>query len=296
VPPLLNPPDGSAPQAGSPQETRPLVEITGLGHSFPDGWDALDGVNLTIAAGEYISLIGPNGSGKTTLAKHLNGLLKPTVGRVVVAGMDTLHVSVAELARHVGYVFQNPDHQIFSPSVREELSFGPRVQGVAPAEVERRVEEEMAALGLSALAERPPAILSPGLRRRVAIASVLTTRPDLLILDEPNAGLDAQEQEDVFRRVAAYNAAGHAVVLISHDMRLVLRWSSRCLLLSEGRIIADGKPDAVLSDASALERAGMRPPVLARLIQALAPYGMPAAELTASAVGQAYLNLLGGPQ
>jgi energy-coupling factor transporter ATP-binding protein EcfA2 len=271
----------------------PLVVITGLGHSFPDGWDALNGISLTIGPGEYLALIGPNGSGKTTLAKHLNGLLKPTVGRVMVAGNDTRSASVALLARHVGYVFQNPDHQIFSPSVREELSFGPRVQGVAPGEAERRVEEEMAALGLAGLAERPPAILPAGLRRRVAIASVLTARPDLLILDEPNAGLDVKEQEDVFRRVSEYNTAGHAVVLISHDMHLVARWASRCLLLSQGSIIADSTPSAVLGDTGIIERAGMRPPMLAQLTQALAPYGMTTAALSVPAVGDAYLSLLG---
>ncbi len=272
----------------------PLIEVTDLHHSFPDGWDALDGVNFAVEAGEYVALIGPNGSGKTTLAKHLNGLLKPTSGRVLVAGMDTAHGSVAALARRVGYVFQNPDHQIFCTTVEEEISFAPRAQGLPPEIVGNRAQEEMRAFGLVEVAARPPAILSPGLRRKVAIASVLAAQPDLLVLDEPSVGLDAHEQEDVLARVSDYRHDGRSVVLITHDMALVTRWATRCLLLSEGRILADGTPGAVLGDSSALARAGMRPPALARLAQALAPLGMPTDAVQVEAFGRAYLELVEG--
>ncbi|MHB0875354.1 MAG: energy-coupling factor ABC transporter ATP-binding protein [Anaerolineae bacterium] len=268
-----------------------LVEIEALRHSFSDGWDALNGLSLGIAAGEFVALIGANGSGKTTLAKHLNGLLRPTAGRVVVCGLDTRRVAVGELAHHVGYVFQNPDHQIFSAAVAEELAFGPRAQGVAEAEVQQRVEEELAAFGLTAYAGRPPAILSPGLRRRTAIASVLTARPRVLILDEPTVGLDARERQEMLERVAAYNAAGNVVLLISHDMSIVARWARRCLLLSGGELVADGTPSEVLSGAG-LTAAGMRPPVLVQLAQRLADSGMPAGHLGAAAFGQSFLALL----
>lgn len=270
----------------------PVIIVEDLRHSFSDGWDALNGVDVTIAAGEYVALIGANGSGKTTLAKHLNGLLRPTSGRVIVAGLDTRTTPVGTLARHVGYVFQNPDHQIFCASVWEELAFAPRVQGVPEAEVRERVQAELRAFGLAEVAQRPPAILSPGLRRRVAIASVLAARPQVLILDEPNVGLDAQEQQEMLSRVADYNAAGNTILLISHDMRLVAHWARRCLLLSAGMILADGTPAEVLSNRAALQQAGMRPPALCLLAEALAEYGMPRGHLDVTSFGQAYLGLL----
>jgi len=270
----------------------PLVEISGLHHSFPDGWEALNGIDLRIDPDEYVALIGPNGSGKTTLAKHLNGLLKPTQGSVTVAGLDTRAVDVARLARHVGYVFQNPDHQIFNATVWEELAFAPRAQGVPEPEVRRRVAEELAAFNLGTVAESPPAILSAGLRRRIAVASVLTARPDLLVLDEPTVGLDAIGRAEVLQRVAAYHAAGHTILLISHDMQEVARWSKRCLLLSDGVIVEDGSPAQVLYNTEALRHAGMSPPPLVSLSQAMADVGMPQGCLSPEDFGRAYLNLL----
>ena len=267
----------------------PLIEIRDLRHSFSDGWDALNGISLAVEPGDYVALIGPNGSGKTTLAKHLNGLLTPTSGRVVVAGMDTRRTDVATLARHVGYVFQNPDHQIFCASVRDELAFGPRTQGVPAAEVEERVAEELCAFSLEGLSERPPAILPPGQRRRVAVASVLAARPEILILDEPSVGLDAREQDDLFARVDEYNRSGHTVLLISHDMQLVARHARRCLLLSRGAVLADGTPESVLSDVAAIDLAGMRPPSLVLLARALA---LPRALLDVEQLGGTLLTLL----
>ena len=253
----------------------PLVVVEELHHSFPDGWEALSGVSLSIERGEFLALIGPNGSGKTTLAKHLNGLLKPSRGRVLVAGMDTREVPVSTLAKHVGYVFQNPDHQIFSPTVDEELAFGPREQGVPAEEVQERVARELEAFGLAPYAQVPPAVLPPSLRRKVAVASVLTTCPELLILDEPTVGLDALEQEELLQRVAAYRDAGGTVLLISHDLELVGRWASRCALLSAGRLVALGAPEEVLTDVEGLLAAGMRPPALVQLSALLPELGLP---------------------
>ncbi|NLT42170.1 MAG: ATP-binding cassette domain-containing protein [Anaerolineae bacterium] len=269
----------------------PLIAIENLHHSFADGWDALNGVTLRIDAGEYTALIGPNGSGKTTLAKHLNGLLKPTSGQVLVNGTDTREASVSALARLVGYCFQNPDHQIFCASVREELAFGPTALDLSPGEVTERVEAELAAFGLAGLRERPPAVLPPGLRRRVALASVLTTRPRLLILDEPGVGLDAREQADVFARIAAYNEAGNAVLLISHDMGAVSRYSRRCLLMAAGQLVADGPPNRILCDAGALADAGMQPPTMSRLSLATSDLGLPPLMLSPEEYGRALLRL-----
>lgn len=270
----------------------PVVEICDLHHSFSDGWDALNGVSVTIGGGEFVAVVGANGSGKTTLAKHINGLLRPTTGSVFVCGLDTRTTAVGELARHVGYVFQNPDHQIFSATVGEELGFAPRIQGVAEAEVRRRVDEELEAFGLTEYSGRPPAILSPGLRRRTAIASVLTARPRVLILDEPTVGLDARERQDVLARIAAYNQLGNTVLLISHDMTAVSRWTKRCLLLSAGFLAADGTPAEVLS-GEALVAAGMRPPALVQLAHRLSDVGIAPTHLDAASFGQAFLDVLG---
>jgi len=269
-----------------------IIEIEDLYHSFPDGWDALNGVSLSIASGEYVALIGPNGSGKTTLAKHLNGLLKPTSGRVVVAGLDTREVDVGTLARKVGYVFQNPDHQIFGTTVTEELAFAPVVQGVSADKVKERVEFELNAFGLQDVAGHPPAVLPPGLRRKVAIASVLTARPAVLILDEPSVGLDAREQEELFTRIADYNTIGNTILLISHDMGLVTRWAQRCLLMTCGTIIADGTPSQVFYDVTALQQAGMKPPPLVALARSLADLSVPQGLLDVNEFGCAYIKLL----
>ncbi len=273
-----------------------LIAVENLHHSFADGWDALNGVSLNIAEGEYVALIGPNGSGKTTLAKHFNGLLKPTAGRVLVAGADTRAAGVSVLARLVGYCFQNPDHQIFCATVREELAFGPAALGLGREAVAERVQEEMEAFGLTDLAERPPAVLSPGLRRRVALASVLATRPRLLILDEPGVGLDAREQEEVFARIDAYNRSGNAVLLISHDMNAVARRSSRCLLMAAGRVIADGSPTQVLYEADVLEAVGMQTPTMSRLARRTAGLGLPDRMVSPEEYGEALLGRLRAPR
>lgn len=270
------------------------IAISDLRHSFADGWDALNGVTLNLAEGEYVALIGPNGSGKSTLAKHLNGLLKPTSGTVLIGDRDTRHHSVTDLARTVGYVFQNPDHQIFCPTVREELAFGPNALGLEADVVQAQVEAELASFGLTELADTPPATLPIGFRRKVALAAVLASRPSVLILDEPTAGLDADEQTALEGRLEAYCALGNTIILISHDLAAVLRLTERALLLHAGQLMADGPPSRVLYDAKALQAAGMQPPTLARLAAALADLGMPQEALTPHALAQAYRALREG--
>src|SRR5581483_11930107 len=170
-------------------EHPPLIQVQDVWFTYPGGVQALRGVNLQVSAGERLALLGRNGSGKTTLAKHLNGLLVPTRGRVLVAGVETVGQDVGRLAALVGYVFQNPDHQLFSRSVREELAFGPRNLGLPPGEVARRVEAALRQFGLEEAADTPPAILGFAERRLVAVASVVAMRPAALVLDEPFAGL-----------------------------------------------------------------------------------------------------------
>ena len=202
-------------------------------------------VSLAVAAGEFIALLGANGSGKTTLAKHLNGLLKPTGGGVRVNGRDTRPLRVAELARTVGYVFQNPDHQIFAATVEEEIAFGLRLQGLTPAEVTERVNWALAILNLEAHRATPPALLGWGQRRQVAVAAVLATHPQVLVLDEPTGGLDARSREELMAAVTTFNRSGGTVILITHNMRLVAEYASRAVVMAGGQVVFDAAPRAL---------------------------------------------------
>ncbi len=238
-------------------------------HFAYEGVPALCGISLDIAPGEFVAIVGQNGSGKTTLVKHFNGLLKPTQGRVWVDGRDTASLTVATLARQVGYVFQNPDHQISQNTVRAEVAFGLRNLGFAEAEVERRTAETLAAFGLAAEAARPPAILGAGLRRKVALAGVCCVRPPVLILDEPTLGLEARAAEEVLQLAAGLHRDGHTVILISHDMRRVAAYARRCLLLKDGRLLRDAPVRTVFADPALLAEANLAPPPVTRLAQAL---------------------------
>ena len=252
-----------------------LVEVTDLQFSYGDEAPALRGVNFSISPGEFVALAGANGSGKTTLAKHFNGLLRPDRGEVRVAGRDARGRPIGELAQTVGYVFQNPDHQIFLPTVAEEVAFGPRNLGVRGDELAERVEDALSLFDLTEVRERHPTLLGRGVRRRVALAAVHAMRPRLLVLDEPTGGLDRRASESLMTTLRALVADGRAVVLITHDMRLVGEHARRLVLLNEGRVLADGPTAEVMQQFDLVEQAGIRPPPVARLSAALAGGGMP---------------------
>jgi len=253
----------------------PQIGIEQLGFTYPDGTIALRGVDLSIQAGEFVVLAGPNGSGKTTLAKHLNGLLKPSAGRVLVAGQDTAALRVPQLARSVGYVFQNPDHQIFAPTVREEIAFGLHLQGLPPDEVATRVDTAMAAHDLTACADLPPATLSLGQRRQVTLAAVLAARPKILVLDEPTGGLDWRSRHELMARVAAFCREGGTVILITHDVRLIAEHAARVIVMHTGRVLFDGPPADLFGQRMVLTKARLTVPPVVRLAQRLAPFGVP---------------------
>jgi energy-coupling factor transport system ATP-binding protein len=259
----------------SPPTIRPAAQIAleNVSFTYPDGTPALRNVTLSVAAGEFVALLGPNGSGKTTLAKHLNGLLRPSAGRVLLNGADTRPVRTAALARSVGYVFQNPDHQIFAPSVEEEISFGIRLQGHAEDEVRRRTGEIIARFGLGPLAQRPPAILGSGQRRQVALAAVLATEPPVLLLDEPTGGLDRQSRTELMAEVTAYHRRGHTIILITHDMRLVAEHAQRAIVMLDGRVRFDGAPAELFGRPELVHEARLVTPPVVRLAQRLAAYG-----------------------
>jgi len=269
------------------------LETVDLTFAYPDRLPALSGVNLRIESGEYLALMGQNGAGKTTLAKHFNGLLRPSSGKVLVGGRNTASFSIGELARRVGYAFQNPDHQIFAGTTRDEIAFGPRNLGLMEAEVTDRVDETLEAFGLVEQADLPPAMLGYGTRRKVALASVLAMRPQALILDEPTSGLDRRSVTELMALLAAYSGEGRTVIVITHDVRLVADYVPHCAVLTSGRLVARGATHAVLRDASLLAATGLDLPPVGRLARRL---GMDGADVPLDVVAfkRAYQAVRGG--
>ncbi len=271
----------------------PQIVVRDLAHVYPDGTAALRNINLDIYPGEFIALLGPNGSGKTTLAKHLNGLLKPTHGKVVVEQHDTRTTRIALLARSIGYAFQNPDHQIFAPTVEKEIAFGPRIQDLPASIVAQRVAEALDRFRLIPYADLPPALLGYGQRRQVALAAVLATQPMTLILDEPTGGLDWRSQQEFMEIVADFHALGRTVILITHDMRLVAEYASRAIVLLDGTIAFDGAPAELFGRRDVLDRAGLALPAVTRLAQRLEKHGMTPHVLTLAEFAAAWQARVG---
>jgi energy-coupling factor transport system ATP-binding protein len=232
--------DTSPQDAAAADGAPPLVEVRALKFNYPDGPPVLDSIDLRIAPGEFIAIIGQNGSGKTTLAKHLVGLLRPIAGVVMLNGRDRATMRPAETAAEVGYVFQNPDHQIFAATVEDEVAFGPRNFNLAPGEIQRRCDEVLRAVGLEDARALDPFLLSKGERQRLAVASVLALRPRLLILDEPTTGLDYREQRRMMALVTELNHDGIAIVMITHTPWLVAEYARRVVLIRHGRKLYDG--------------------------------------------------------
>ena len=235
-----------------------------VSYCYPDGGAlALDGIDLHIAAGERVALIGQNGSGKTTLVRHLNGLLRPSSGRVLHDGSDVAARTVARLARSVGLAFQDPDRQIFAGSVRREVEFGPRNLGLSGAALRAAVDEALAEAGLAAEAGTNPYDLGASRRKLLALASVQAMRTPVLVLDEPTTGQDMRGVATVKRVIDAARAAGRSVIAISHDMGFVAESFDRVVVLRAGKVILDGTPAVVFGRASwdALRSTYLEPPL-----------------------------------
>lgn len=266
----------------------PAVELRAVSFAYPNGTQALRDVSLSIPAGQTVALVGQNGSGKSTLARMLVGLLRPQRGSVLIGGRPTARRAVGELAREVGYVFQNPDHQIFAASAREEVAFGPRNLGLKGETLARRVQEALAAFGLEELADLPPAVMGYGVRRLVTLASVWAMQPAIWVLDEPTTGLDARHTAHLLERLRGLTAAGRTVLFITHDLRLAAELAERIVVLHCGRVALDGPSAEVLADADRLAPLGLRPPPIARLSAALAAFGFPHPTLTVDAFVDAW--------
>jgi len=224
----------------------PIVAIRGLAYAYPDGHQALYGVNLNIHQGERVALLGPNGAGKTTLILHLNGILTAGAGTVAISGLPVTRPNLTEIRRRVGVVFQDPDDQLFMPTVHDDVAFGPANLGVRGEELENRVRDALAVVGMEAHAQRPPHHLSFGQRRRVAVATVLAMRPEILVLDEPTSNLDPFSRRELADIITGLDVT---VLIVTHDLPYALQLCERAVILSDGTIAADGPTRDILADA-----------------------------------------------
>jgi energy-coupling factor transport system ATP-binding protein len=247
------------------------IEVRGLVHRYSGGVEAVGGVDLEIEPGDSVAIVGQNGSGKTTLAKHLNGLLRPTAGSVALNGRSIADQPVSRIARQVGFVFQDPDDQLFQRTVDREVAFGPRIQGLDAAGIGARTDRALELAGISAERATNPYDLGPSVRKLVALASVLANEPSVLVLDEPTTGQDGPGVARVGRIVDAWVAAGRTVVAITHDMEFAARHFRRVVVMRDGRIVRDGPPADVFAPGGwgVLESTGLTPPPAARVAAAM---------------------------
>lgn len=251
------------------------IKVENLTYGYDREVPVLKNISLEISKGECVAIIGQNGAGKTTLAKHLNGLNKPVSGTVCINGRDTAPLKVSVLARTVGYVFQNPDHQIFHDTVGKEVAFGLKNFGLPAAEIEERVTDALDAVGLTEHYLSYPFNLSKGQRQRVALASVLAMRTEVIVLDEPTTGQDYKESIQIMDMVRDLNKNGHTVIFITHDMSLVAGYAGRAIVLCEGEIIADGPTRSVFARPELLSRSYLSPPQITALAQSLGKHAIP---------------------
>lgn len=247
-----------------------IIKVKNLTFAYDDGTVALENINITIQKGEFVALIGQNGCGKTTLSKCLNGILKPTEGEIIVGG---LHVEqkpkVKDLVKNIGYVFQNPDHQLFNSKVYDEIAYAPRNIGLTEAEVDQRVKEAAATAGVKEeLFDEQPVLLMKGLRQRVAIASILSLKPQVIIVDEPTTGQDYRQSLEIMEFLKELNEKhGHTILIITHEMHIVAQYAKRIMVMKKGEIFMDGTPSEVFSQPERLKEGYVKPPMVTRMAQ-----------------------------
>ncbi|MCD6490944.1 MAG: ABC transporter ATP-binding protein [Candidatus Korarchaeota archaeon] len=257
------------------ENRKPVIEIKNLWHRYPDGTIALKGINLTIREGEFVGIIGQNGAGKSTLLLHILGLLRPSHGSVKVFGKEASRMSVAELARSIGLIFQNPDLMLFQNTVWDEIAFGPQNVGLPKTEIRERVKEAIEMMRLIGFEKRHPRALSRGQRHRVAVASILSMRPKILIADEPTTGQDYGASKKYLQLLTELNKAGSTIIVVSHDMDLIARFSKRVIVLKQGKILIDGPTRAVFSREDLLKETHLAPPYVTRIGNKLKNFGIP---------------------
>ena len=252
-----------------------MIEAENVYYSYPSKVEALKGVSLTVKDGEFVAIMGQNGAGKSTFVKHFNGLLKPSQGTVKVDGVLTTKASIATLARNVGFVFQNPDHQLFSETVEEEIAFALKNFGFKPEVIEERTTWALNLLSLTQYRKTSPFLLSGGERKRVALASVLAWDPKTLVLDEPTIGQDHEQKERLQQFIMQMQSQGKTVITVTHDVEFVAECNPRVILMKEGKIVADGEGREILTEPTMLERASIVLPQIAQVFTRLETLGLP---------------------
>lgn len=247
----------------------PAISLEGVSFSYPSGTSVLCDVSLEIPEGQFVALTGANGAGKTTLARHLIGLLHPTEGVVHILGRNTTEHSVGQLARWVGFAFQNPEKQIFSPTVGEELAFGSRNLGLSGEALCEAIQRALNDFNLAAWSDYPPAALSFSIRRMVALASIAAMNTPILVLDEPTVGLDLHGTAHLVTWLKSRHKAGSTILLITHDMELAAQLAERVLVLHDRRLVADAPPAQIFHQTTLLAQAGLEPPFTFMLAERL---------------------------
>jgi len=252
------------------------LETKNLSFTYPDGTQALRNVNLQIKKGDKIAIMGPNGAGKSTLFSHFNGLTEPTSGHVEIDGEKIVFErdTLLEVRQKVGIVFQDPNDQLFAPTVKEDVAFGPMNLGLDYDEVEKRIDEALEMVGMKGFEDKTPHHLSGGQQKRVAIAGIVAMRPDIMILDEPTAGLDPEGVDKVLDILNKLNADGISIVISSHDIEMVNEFADKIYVLYDGEIIACGSKHEIFSDKELLSKAHLKAPVTTEILYKLKDYGL----------------------
>ena len=252
-----------------------MLEVKDLKYSYNKDYQALKGVSLKVEKGEMVALLGKNGAGKSTLFLHLNGIYEPDEGHVFIDGEELKYdkKSLLKFRQKVGIVFQNPDDQIFAPTVEEDVAFGPLNLGLPMEEVQNRVEEALKRVGMSGYEKKAPHHLSGGQKKRVAIAGILAMKPEIMVLDEPTAGLDPQGVVNLSKLLDELNSEGITILISTHEVDLVPNYAKRVFVLVDGLLIAEGTPKEIFAQPEILERANLKVPIITELFQSLEKEG-----------------------
>ena len=252
-----------------------MLEVKNIKYSYNKDYQALKGVSLKVEDGEMVALLGKNGAGKSTLFLHLNGIYKPDEGQVFIEGEELKYdkKSLLKFRQKVGIVFQNPDDQIFAPTVEEDVAFGPLNLDLPMEEVQKRVTESLARVGMSGYEKKAPHHLSGGQKKRVAIAGILAMRPKIMVLDEPTAGLDPQGVTDLSKLLKELNDEGITIIISTHEVNLVPNYAQRVFVLVDGLLIAEGTPKEIFAQPEILEKANLEVPIVTELFQNLEEEG-----------------------
>ncbi|MGD9899342.1 MAG: ABC transporter ATP-binding protein [Calditrichaceae bacterium] len=259
-----------------------IIEIDRLSHHYTSGQLAVDNVSLTINSQQIVAILGKNGAGKTTLVKHLIGLLRPTQGRVLIKGRDIADLRIEEISRDVGFVFQNPDHQIFSPSIYEEIEYGLLNHGFDKVSAKEKIQNALELTGLTGKEHLHPFSLSKGERQKIAMASVLAVEPEIIVIDEPTTGLDWRDSIALMEEIRKLKEKGHTIIMITHNLRLAADYADKVILLQNGKLICEGETHSILNDMELLKKTSLRPLQISLLVHRMKKYGIPQDIITIS--------------